>query len=148
MINEKDCLFCKIVKGQIPSMKIYEDTDCIAILDINPASKGHTLVIPKKHSLNIFDTDEEVLKKVIAVAKRLSENIKNKLNADGINILQNNGQQAGQIVQHFHLHIIPRYKNDRIVFMFPRATAKKEELESIAKLLSGEKEEKIEDEFF
>jgi len=148
MVSEKDCLFCKIVKGEIPSKKVYEDENVIAFLDINPASKGHTLVVPKKHCLNIFDIDEEVLKNVITAVKKVATMIKEKLSADGINILQNNGQRAGQIVEHFHFHIIPRYKDDKIAFIFPREAGKPEELEEVCNILSsGNSKNELEEEF-
>ncbi len=108
----QDCIFCKIVAGEIPSFKVYEDNDVLAFLDIKPATKGHTLVIPKQHFENVFDVSEEALQKVAVVAKKLSAKIKNVLSADGIRLSQSNGKAAGQDVMHFHLHIIPRYEND------------------------------------
>lgn len=107
-----DCIFCKIVKNEIPSHKIYENEDILAFLDIQPLTKGHCLVIPKKHFENIFDIDENNLQKVIVSAKHISEKIKNNLGADGIRISQSNGKAAGQDIMHFHLHIIPRYSGD------------------------------------
>jgi len=117
----EDCIFCKIAKGEIPSFKIYEDKDIFAFLDIKPFSKGHCLVIPKKHFENIFDIDENTLKKVIVVSKKMSEKIKETLSADGIRLSQSNGKTAGQEIMHFHFHIIPRYENDNIP-MHPAAT--------------------------
>ena len=110
----QDCIFCKIVISEIPSVKIYEDNDVLAFLDIAPLTKGHTLVIPKQHSENIFDIDDGVLQKVMVVAKHLSGKIKNVLKADGIRISQSNGKHAGQVIGHFHTHIIPRYENDGV----------------------------------
>ncbi len=107
-----NCIFCKIVAGEIPCDKIYEDESVLAFLDIKPFTKGHTLVIPKKHFENIFDIQGEALEKVIIVAKSISEKIKNNLKADGIRLSQSNGKVAGQDMMHFHLHIIPRYEND------------------------------------
>lgn len=107
-----DCVFCKIVKSEIPCHKIYENTDVLAFLDINPLTKGHCMVIPKKHCQDIFDISESDLQKVIVAAKRVSEKIKNTLKADGIRLSQSNGKAAGQEVMHFHLHVIPRYLND------------------------------------
>lgn len=106
------CLFCKIVAGEIPSFKIYEDEDVFAFLDIKPATKGHALVIPKRHSENVFDIPEADLQKVAVVSKKLSEKIKNALQADGIRLSQSNGKAAGQEIIHFHLHVIPRYNDD------------------------------------
>ena len=106
------CIFCKIVNGEIPSYKVYEDQDILAFLDIQPLTKGHCLVVPKKHYQDIFDIDEGDLKKVIVGAKHISEKIKNTLKTDGIRISQSNGKAAGQDIMHFHLHVIPRYAND------------------------------------
>ena len=118
----ENCLFCKIITGEIPSAKIYEDEDTFAFLDIKPLTKGHTLVIPKKHCQDIFDIDESDAKKVIAVAKKVSEKIKGALKADGIRLSQSNGVAAGQDVMHFHLHVIPRYANDGLPEHLPTAT--------------------------
>ena len=103
----EDCVFCKIIKGDIPSYKIYEDDSVYAFLDINPSSPGHTLVIPKKHSEDIFDIEEDDLKKVIFVSKEIAKKMKD-LGCEGVNIYNNNGAVSGQIVFHFHIHIVPR----------------------------------------
>ncbi len=108
----EDCIFCKIARDEAPSFKIYEDEDTLAFLDIKPFTNGHCLVITKKHFENIFDISEDVLPKVFITAKKIAEKVKNTLLADGIRLLQSNGKEAGQEVMHFHLHIIPRYKND------------------------------------
>lgn len=108
----RTCIFCKIAKGEFDSAKVYEDEDVFAFLDINPVSKGHCLVISKKHFENIFDINPETFKKIVVVAKDISEKIKKTLGADGLNLLQSNGTEAGQVIFHFHLHIIPRYKDD------------------------------------
>ena len=106
-----DCLFCKIVKGDIPSYKIYEDDYTVAFLDINPDALGHTLVIPKKHFNNYEDIDWETIKHINQTGKIIFNKIKTKLNPDGIKLVQNNG--IIQDVLHYHLHIIPVYKEDR-----------------------------------
>ncbi len=135
------CVFCKIVNGQIDSAKVYEDEDTLAFLDINPFTKGHCLVIPKQHSENIFDIDEETLKKVTVVTKHISKKIKNVLRADGIRISQSNGREAGQAIFHFHLHIIPRYKNDGVSMSETITThppkADSEELKKLAETIKG-----------
>lgn len=107
-----DCLFCKIINGDIPSSKIYEDKYTYAFLDINPVNPGHTLVIPKKHFKNIFDISEKELCEVIKITKKISAAIKTAMDADGINIAMNNEATAGQIVFHAHTHVIPRYEGD------------------------------------
>jgi len=104
-----DCIFCKILNGEIPAKKIYEDEKIYAFLDISPQGKGHTLVVPKKHSSDIFEVEEELLCEVLKIVKKLAIHIKEKLNPEGISIVQNNGEIAGQTVFHFHMHIIPRY---------------------------------------
>ncbi|MBI1866314.1 MAG: HIT family protein [Candidatus Staskawiczbacteria bacterium] len=109
-----DCIFCKIAKGELDSAKVYEDENIFAFLDIKPFAKGHCLVIPKEHFENIFDIDENILQKVIVIAKKISEKIKNNLKADGIRLSQSNGETAGQEVMHFHLHLIPKYKDDGV----------------------------------
>jgi histidine triad (HIT) family protein len=107
-----DCIFCKIAKGEIDSVKVWEDNDIFIFLDVNPITKGHCLVIPKKHFENIFDIDENILKKITIAGKHISEKIKKNLNADGIRLSQSNGKTAGQEMMHFHLHVIPRYEGD------------------------------------
>lgn len=104
----KDCVFCKIINGSIPSKKIYEDESVIVILDIEPSSNGHMLVIPKKHYVDFTELDDNMLIKINSVAKKMKELIYEKLNADGIRIVNNYGLQ--QVVKHYHLHIIPVYK--------------------------------------
>ncbi len=107
-----DCIFCKIIKGEIPSVKIYEDTNYLAFLDIQPNNPGHTLVVPKKHSRNIFDIESSDLLGLYEIVKKISAAVKNGVSADGINITMNNEPAAGQIVFHTHTHIIPRFKDD------------------------------------
>ena len=102
--------------GEIPCFKIREDGDVIACLDINPFSRGHTLVIPKRHSTGLLDTDDATLAAVIADVKKIAAHLKEKLGADGFNVLQNNGAAAGQSVSHLHFHIIPRRNGDPLVF--------------------------------
>jgi len=106
------CVFCNIIKGEIPCFKVFEDEDTLAFLDIKPFTKGHCLVIPKQHFENIFDIDQTVLQKIIVAVKNISGKIKDTLQADGIRLSQSNGSAAGQDIMHFHLHVIPRYKDD------------------------------------
>ncbi|MDD2935254.1 MAG: HIT family protein [Candidatus Pacebacteria bacterium] len=108
----KNCLFCKIIKGEIPSTKVYEDENIFAFLDINPNNIGHTLVIPKKHSRNILDIEERDLKNVIMGVQKISQAIKKAVSADGINVMNNNEPVAGQVIFHTHFHIIPRFESD------------------------------------
>ena len=107
-----DCIFCKIVAGEMDAAKVYEDADVLAFMDVFPMTKGHCLVIPKQHVENIHDIAEESLKNISSVSQKISRKIKDNLGADGIRISQSNGKAAGQEVMHYHLHIIPRYEND------------------------------------
>ena len=109
-----DCIFCKIIKGEVGSNKVYENENVLALLDVNPISTGHTLIIPKKHFNDIFDIDEDYLKEIIVAAKLISKKTKDNLGAVGINLLQSNGSKAGQVIFHFHLHVIPRYQDDKL----------------------------------
>jgi len=103
------CIFCKIIAKEIPSSIIYEDEKVIAFLDISQATRGHTLVVPKEHFANIYSVDEETLSYLIKVVQKLSVKLKSKLDANGINVLNNNELSAGQTIEHLHFHIIPRY---------------------------------------
>lgn len=107
-----DCLFCKIIAGEIPSEKIYENEHVYAFLDINPVNPGHTLVIPKRHAANLYETPDEDLAQAISAVKRLSVAVKRALAADGINIEMNNDPVAGQVIFHTHFHVIPRFEGD------------------------------------
>lgn len=106
------CIFCKIIAGEVPSAKIYENEDVLAFLDINPVNPGHTLVVPKKHCKNFYETPDDVLAKLIAVSKKVTHAMKRGLDADGTNITLNNDPAAGQVVEHTHIHVIPRHAGD------------------------------------
>ncbi|MBO5278062.1 MAG: HIT family protein [Lachnospiraceae bacterium] len=111
---ENNCIFCKIANGDIPSKTLYEDDMFRVIMDINPASKGHSLILPKKHFANIYELDNNTASEALVLAKRMATVMTEALGCDGFNILQNNGETAGQTVFHFHMHLIPRYKNDGV----------------------------------
>ena len=108
-MRDDNCIFCKIINGDIPSYTVYEDDDFKCILDVGPAAKGHTLILPKNHYANVMELPEETTAKAFTLAKKLAAHIQTSLNADGVNILQNNNEAAGQTVFHFHIHVIPRY---------------------------------------
>ncbi|WP_317366894.1 HIT family protein [uncultured Tyzzerella sp.] len=127
-----DCIFCKILNGDIPSKKVFENDNFIAILDAFPANEGHTLVIPKKHFTNIFEIDEETLKEGYSIARNVANSIRKSLNIENINILQNNGALAGQTVNHFHIHIIPRLENDTVTMKSIPVTIDSKKMEQIA----------------
>lgn len=105
-----DCIFCKMIRGEINCAKVYENEDVLVFLDINPKAPGHTLVIPKNHYENIYDIQENDLMEITKVVKMMSGRIKERLNPDGIYIRQNSGELAGQSVFHFHIHIVPCYE--------------------------------------
>ena len=131
-MKKDDCIFCKIAAGEIPSRKIYEDSDLIAIMDLNPTSKGHSLIIPKDHCTNIHDIDEDIAAKVMKTAKKLATKMTVALNCDGFNLLQNNGETAGQTMFHFHMHLIPRYKDaDNNMLKFTSVSFSDEEMDAI-----------------
>jgi len=111
-MTDKDCIFCKLANGDIPTSTLYEDEQFRIILDANPATRGHALILPKQHYANIFEIDDDVLRDLIVLGKKLASVMKERLGCDGVNIIQNNGETAGQTVLHFHLHVIPRYKDD------------------------------------
>ena len=110
----ENCIFCKIANGEIPAATLYEDDDFRVILDLGPASKGHALILPKAHAANIYELPEELAGKAMILAKKMAEKMTSALNCDGFNILQNNGETAGQTVFHFHMHLIPRYQGDQV----------------------------------
>lgn len=115
---EDNCIFCKIANGEIPSATVYEDETFRAILDLSPAAKGHTLILPKAHAANLFELPDETAAKALMLAKKLGAVLKEGLHADGLNVVQNNGEAAGQTVLHFHMHLIPalqrRYRQRRL----------------------------------
>lgn len=113
-----NCIFCKIANGEIPTNTIYEDNDFRVILDAAPANLGHCLVLPKSHAADVFEIDSEILGRGFAVAQKIAKAVKKATGCDGVNILQNNGEAAGQTVFHFHIHIIPRLKSDDVKIDF------------------------------
>lgn len=108
----ENCIFCKIIKGEIPSMTIYEDDVVKVFLDINPTTNGDTLIVPKKHIENMLDLDDETLSHIHKISKEIYNVLKEKLNIDGLTLVQNNFY--GQEIKHYHVHLIPRYKNDDV----------------------------------
>lgn len=132
----KDCIFCKIANGEIPSKALYEDKQFKVILDLGPATKGHALILPKEHSANLFELPEETAADAMKLAKKMAGIMKEKLGADGFNLVQNNGETAGQTVMHFHLHLIPRYKDDGQHILWEPGTATQEELEAVQKQIT------------
>ena len=134
-MNKDDCIFCKIANGEIPSATVYEESICRVILDVNPANKGHALIIPKEHFDNIYSMDAETAAKIFTIATEVAKAQKAELNPDGLNILQNNGEAAGQTVFHFHMHLVPRYIKDNVTMTWIPGKADTEELSALSKAL-------------
>ena len=135
-MKQDNCIFCKIIAGEIPSHTIHEDEKFKVILDVGPATKGHALIIPKEHYANLYELPEESAAEVIKLAKKLMIRMTRKLESDGFNIVQNNGEAAGQTVNHFHMHLIPRYKNDGEILKYIAGEPSQEDLEQIRKTIT------------
>ena len=112
-MKDSNCIFCKIANGEIPARALYEDEDFKVILDRGPASKGHALLLPKEHFANLYELDDETAAKILPVAKKVAAKMTKAFGCDGFNLVQNNGECAGQTVFHFHLHMIPRYEDEK-----------------------------------
>ena len=137
-MNVEDCIFCKIVKKEIPSKVVFENEKSLAFLDIFPINEGHTVVIPKNHYKNIEDIPEDELTELFKVIKNIAILIHKQLKIDGYNILQNNFEAACQIIMHFHVHIIPRNKTDeKFKLKIPRDQASEEDLDKMLNLLKA-----------
>lgn len=113
-MKDNNCIFCKLANGEIPTATLYEDEDFRVILDANPASKGHALIIPKEHYANLYELEDSLAGKAMILAKKMITKLTDVLGCEGYNLVQNNGECAGQTVFHFHLHLIPRYKDDGV----------------------------------
>ena len=133
-----DCIFCKIAAGQIPSKTIYEDDSYRVILDLGPAARGHALILPKEHYADIYELPEEKAGEVFKLAKRMAAQMKSTLGCDGFNVVQNNGEVAGQTVFHFHMHLIPRYDGDGQHIAWKPGEPTQDELEETARIIRGE----------
>lgn len=127
----KECIFCKIAKGEIPSATLYEDEEFRVILDLGPANKGHALILPKAHYENLYDLPDEMAAHAMILAKKIAIKMKGILNCDGYNLVQNNGEAAGQTVFHFHMHLIPRYTDDHAGITWTPGTLTSEDRDEI-----------------
>lgn len=136
-MRDDNCIFCKLANGVFPTNSIYEDDDFNVILDASPATKGHALILPKEHYANIYEIDEDVLGKAAKLAKKIITHEKEVLGCDGYNIVQNNGEVAGQTVFHFHMHLIPRYGNDenKKIIEWDQNEFSEEEMKSICEAM-------------
>lgn len=130
-MRDDNCIFCKIAAGEIPSATLYEDDDFRVILDIEPASKGHALILPKEHYANLYELDDELAAKAMVLAKKMVTKLTDILGCDGYNVVQNNGTVAGQTVFHFHMHLIPRYQGDGVKLGWKQGTLTDEVKEEI-----------------
>lgn len=127
----KECIFCKIAKGEIPSATLHEDEEFRVILDLGPANKGHALILPKAHYENLYDLPDEMAAHAMILAKKIATKMKGILNCDGYNLVQNNGEAAGQTVFHFHMHLIPRYTDDHAGITWTPGTLTSEDRDEI-----------------
>ena len=137
MARDPDCLFCKIVAGEIPATKVAEDERTVAFMDINPATRGHLLVVPREHTRDLLSIDPDELAAVANAAKRLAARAKDRLGADGVNLLNSCGPAAWQTVFHFHIHVIPRYDDDPLRLPWTPAPGDEAEIEAAAQALRG-----------
>ena len=136
-MRDESCIFCKIANGEIPSRTILEDDLFRVILDNGPATKGHALVLPKDHYENLFAMPDDLLEKASVTAKKAAVLMREKLGIDGLNLVQNNGKVAGQTVNHFHLHLIPRYEGDQLGLLWEPKQLKEEEMEELRKKIKN-----------
>ena len=134
-MKDQNCIFCKIANGEIPSTTLYEDEDFRVILDMGPATRGHALLLPKEHYANLFELDDELAAKALVTAKKVAARMKDALGADGFNLVQNNGEVAGQTVFHFHMHLIPRYENDGAGIIWTPGSTTPEEMAEVKRLV-------------
>jgi histidine triad (HIT) family protein len=132
-----DCLFCKIIKGELPSYKVYEDENFLAFLDITPINKGHVLLVPKEHHEDLFDMPDSITAKIFPIVKRVSNAVMKATDADGLNLGQNNKPAAGQAVMHFHLHIMPRFEDDGLR-LWPGKKVEEKELKEVVEKIKKE----------
>jgi len=137
MSSDPDCLFCKIAAGEIPSTRVDEDERTVAFMDINPATRGHLLIVPRAHSRDLLDLPDEDLVACAAAAQELAARVSARLDADGVNVLNSCGQAAWQTVFHFHLHVIPRYAGDPLRLPWTPAPGDRDEIAAAASALTN-----------
>ena len=137
-MKKQDCIFCRIISGEIPSTTIYENSKFKVIMDIAPANKGHVLILPKEHYDKIYDIDTATAGELFELAVMTARALKSVLDCDGMNILQNNGTVAGQTVFHFHMHIIPRYEGDTVNIGWKELSYEDGEMEQLREAIRKE----------
>jgi histidine triad (HIT) family protein len=135
--SSSNCLFCRIVTGEVPAQRVYEDERTVAFMDINPTSRGHVLVVPRAHAADLLDIDVEDMAACMSTAKHIAGWQRFRLKADGVNLLQSTGRAASQVVFHFHLHVIPRYDGDGMVNPLARGPGDPDEIAAVAAELRG-----------
>lgn len=135
-MRQDNCIFCKIIAGEIPSHTLHEDEQFKVILDVGPATKGHALILPRQHYANLYELPEDMAADAIRLAKKMMMTMTDKLKCDGFNLVQNNGEVAGQTVFHFHMHLIPRYKNDGEILKYIAGEPDQEELARIKRTIT------------
>ena len=133
----EDCIFCKLANGVFPTNTLYEDEDFRVILDIEPAAKGHALILPKQHYANLYELDDRLASRALVIAKQMAGKIQKTFDCDGLNVLQNNGEAAGQTVFHFHMHLVPRFENDEVGLDMPNKKAADYDLKEVAAKING-----------
>lgn len=136
-MRDENCIFCKIANGEIPAATLYEDADFRVILDLAPAARGHALILPKEHYANLYELPEDMAGKVFVLAKKMITRLTDVLQCDGYNVVQNNGEVAGQTVFHFHMHLIPRYAGDNAGFGWNMGELSEADRDEILKKLQG-----------
>jgi hypothetical protein len=135
-MKDENCIFCKLANGDIPTATVYEDEYLRAIMDAAPANKGHIIILPKSHAANIYELEDEYVSRAFVLAKKLAVVLKKLTGCDGVNILQNNGEAAGQTVFHFHVHVIPRFKNDDCTIVWKPTSYEDGEASEVAKKIA------------
>ena len=135
-MKDENCIFCKLANGDIPTATVYEDEYLRAIMDAAPANKGHIIILPKSHAANIYELEDEYVSRAFVLAKKLAVTLKKLTGCDGVNILQNNGEAAGQTVFHFHVHVIPRFKDDDCTIVWKPTSYEDGEASEVAKKIA------------
>lgn len=135
-MKDENCIFCKLANGDIPTATVYEDEYLRAIMDAAPANKGHIIILPKSHAANIYELEDEYVSRAFVLAKKLAVALKKLTGCDSVNILQNNGEAAGQTVFHFHVHVIPRFKNDDCTIVWKPTSYEDGEASEVAKKIA------------
>jgi histidine triad (HIT) family protein len=135
---DEGCVFCKVLSREIPGERIYEDDHVVAVMDINPWTRGHAVVFPRKHAANLFEIEDEELEHVAVAAKRVATKMRDTLDCDGVNLLQSNGAPAWQTIFHLHVHVIPRYEDDTLQLPTRPQPADSDELAEVAREIRGD----------